>query len=65
MACLFKVDGQSYACNPGVGLIGQPIVVSTTGHRGNLGHGNVDAGCDVDIPPAVGPVPVGVPAHAR
>ncbi|MGI5290264.1 hypothetical protein ACQEVF_43970 [Nonomuraea polychroma] len=68
----FKVDGQSYAYNPGVGLIGQPIVVSTTGHRGNLGNGGVDAGSDVDIPPAVGrfrsefrPIPVHDPAIAR
>ena len=66
----FKIDGQNYAYNPGVGLIGQPIVVSTSGHHGNLGNGNVDAGAD--HPRAVGrfrsefrPIPINDPVIAR
>lgn len=68
----FKVDGHNYAYNAGVGLIGQPIVESTSGEHGNLGAGDVDAGDDVPIPPGVGryrsevlPIPVNDPVIAN
>lgn len=49
----FKVDGETFSVTD-IGLIGSPTVVSTSGHHGNLGTRNVNAGDIVQIPPGVG-----------
>ena len=67
----FKIDGDSFAYQPGSGLIGNPIVVSSNGSHGNLGDTDVDAGEDVFVPESIGswttplrPIPVNDPGLA-
>jgi hypothetical protein len=63
----FKIDGDSFAVE-NVGLIGFPVVHSTSGAHGNLGTTDVGAGDNVSIPESVGtwstvlkPIPVNDP----
>ncbi len=64
----FKIDGDSFAVDSGVGLIGTPIVVARQGRHGNLGTTDVDEGDDVSVPAELGewqttlrPIPVNDP----
>jgi hypothetical protein len=64
----FKIDGDGYAVDTGVGLIGFPVIESRNGDHGNLGDTDVDAGDDVAVPESLGtwkttlkPIPVNDP----